>query len=502
MPEQRFAVERREMFGKAVSGTAGAGRLEVVDEHRNVERRMDVDQQGHVVVLRAVFEQLAAPRLQTIDKRLLGVFPQISMERRKVTFKLYPSAREAERLTQRVQLHCELYNAALQERIEAYRKAGKSISYYDQQNVLPEIKAARPELVELGSHALQQTLRRLDLAFQAFFRRVKAGQTPGFPRFKSSKRFSGFCYPDPAGWKLLQHGGRGATLRIGSGKDALMLRARGQHRFGGEAKPNDLTILRKNGEWFASVTLRVPQAACARERTDHQHRGVDFGLTDWATFDNGETIANPRWLRNELPRLADLQRQRARKKKGSMRCRRLTQKVSRLHERIANLRREFVHQSTAELVRTCAVIATEELHTKNMSRSARGTQEKPGRRVKQKAGLNREILSAGLGMAHQMLAYKAVEAGTRLHLSNTRQLKPSQRCAQCWAIVPKTLAQRVHVCSQCGHTAPRDQNSAQVVLIGAHTPGTGVAARPKPLARQRATSKSVTRETPATTQSV
>jgi putative transposase len=150
------------------------------------------------------------------------------------------------------------------------------------------------------------------------------------------------------------------------------------------------------------------------------------------------------------------------------------------------------------MAQSCAVIATEALPTQNMSRSAKGTLDKPGRRVKQKAGLNREILSAGLSMAHHMLAYKAVEAGTRVHVSNTRQLKPSQRCAACWEIVPKTLAQRVHVCTHCGHTAPRDQNSASVVLIDAHTPGTGVAARPKPLARQRAKSKSVTRETPAT----
>jgi putative transposase len=150
------------------------------------------------------------------------------------------------------------------------------------------------------------------------------------------------------------------------------------------------------------------------------------------------------------------------------------------------------------MVASCAVIATEELRTQNMSRSAAGTQDKPGRMVKQKAGLNREILSAGLSMAHHMLAYKAVEAGTRLHVSNTRQLKPSQRCAACWEIAPKTLAQRVHVCPHCGHTAQRDQNAASVVLIDAHTPGTGVAARPKPLARQRAKSKSMTRETPAT----
>ena len=420
------------------------------------------------------------------------------MERRKVTFKLYPNATQAERLMGWIRLHCELYNAALEERIDAYRKAGKSISYYDQQNVLPEIKAARPEFVELGSHALQQTLRKLDLAFQAFFRRVKAGQTPGFPRFKASKRFSGFGYPDPAGWKLVQNGKRGATIRLGSGKDAMSIRARGQHRFGDGAKPNDLTIARRNGEWFASVTLRVSEDSCARARTGDDHRGVDFGLNDWATFDNGETITNPRFTRNEMPRMADLQRQQARKKRGSVRYTRLGKQAAKLHERIGNLRREFLHTATSRLVASCAVIATEELKVNNMSRSAKGTQDKPGRRVKQKAGLNREILSAGLSMAHNMLAYKAVEAGTRLHVSNTRQLKPSQRCSRCWEIVPKRLAQRVHECPHCGLTMQRDQNSASVVLIDAHTPGTGVAARPKPLARQRAKSKPETRETPAT----
>ncbi|MFN7220534.1 MAG: RNA-guided endonuclease InsQ/TnpB family protein [Burkholderiales bacterium] len=427
------------------------------------------------------------------------VKPSLWNDAKSLDHKRYPSSAVAERLTAWTRLHCELYNAALQERIDAYRQAGKSISYYDQQNVLPEVKVARPEYVELGSHALQQTLRKLDLSFQALFRRVKAGQTPGFPRFKAAARFSGVAYPDPAGWKLLQHGKRGPTLRIGSGKQAMMIRLRGKHRFGDGAAPDDLTITRTNGEWFASVTLRVPETACARERTDHQHRGVDFGITEWASFDDGSTITNPRWVRNELPRLADLQRQRARKKHGSLSYKRLSQQTARFDERIGNLRRDFVHKQTTLLVKTCAVIATEELQPKNMSRSARGTMEKPGRLVQQKSGLNREILCVGLGMAHQMLAYKVVETGTRLHLSNTRQSKPSQRCAACWELTPKTLAQREHVCGHCGHTMPRDQNSALVVLIDAHTPGMGVAARPKSMAPKRAKSTSTTRETPATT---
>ncbi|PIP80597.1 MAG: transposase [Gammaproteobacteria bacterium CG22_combo_CG10-13_8_21_14_all_40_8] len=420
------------------------------------------------------------------------------MQRRKATFKLYPNASQQQTLEDWTRLHCELYNAALQERIEAYRKAGISISYYDQQNALPEVKEFRPEFAALGSHALQQTLRRLDLAMQAFFRRVKNGQKPGFPRFKSAARFSGFSYPDPAGWKLFQQGNRGATLRLGSGKKAMMIRARGKHRFV-EFRPNDVTILRKNGEWFASVTLRVPETACARQRTGDQQRGIDFGVSDWATFEDGRTVENPRFLRNELPKLAGLQRQRARKKKGSCRYRRLTKQIGRLHQRIGNLRKDFLHKETTQLAQSCALIATEELMPKNMSRSAKGTLEKSGKRIQQKAGLNREILSASFGMAHQMLSYKAEEAGTRLHLANTRQLKPSQRCCACWELTPKTLADRLHICQHCGHTMPRDQNSAAVVLIDAHTPGTGVAARSKPLARRRAKPRSKTRETPTTT---
>ena len=426
-----------------------------------------------------------------------------------MTFKLYPNASQLKRLDGWVRLHAELYNAALQERIEAYRKAGILISYYDQQNTLPTIKQFRPELVELGSHALQETLRRLDRAFQAFFRRVKDGQAPGFPRFKSSARFSGFSYPDPAGWRLAQHGARGATIRLGSGKDAMMIRARGKHRFGAFS-PNDLTLSRRRNhatgldQWYASITLRVPAPACARQRTGDDQVGLDLGVSHWANFDDGSQIDNPRWLREALPKLSDLQRQRARKKRRSHRYRQLTQQISRLHQRISDSRRDFLHKETSALVRRCALIATEELQPKNMSRSAKGTADKPGRRVRQKAGLNREILSAGFGMAHQMLQYKAAEAGTRLHLAKTCQLKPSQRCSGCWAIVPKALSERMHRCA-CGCVLSRDQNSARVVLLDAWTPqdspGTGETARLKPLTAQANKPKSLTRETPTTTAS-
>lgn len=432
------------------------------------------------------------------------------MQRRKVNLKLYPTPAQEHFLRESVALHCELYNAALEERIDCYRKTGRSIGYYEQQNALPQIKRDRPELAPLGSHALQATLKKLDRAFQSFFRRAKAGQAPGFPRFKAKSRFAGFTYPDPAGWKMQQAGKRGATLRIGE----HWIRARGQHRFDNFVY-NDLTISRRGETWWASVTLRVEETHCARERLSDDQLGIDFGVSAWATTSAGKEVPNPRHLREELQHLARLQRAKARKKRGSLRHKRLGRQIARLHEAIGNRRRDHAHKQTSALVARASVIATEELQIKNITRSARGSLEQPGRRVRQKAGLNREILSAGLATAHQMLTYKAAEAGTRLHLANTRQLKPSQRCSRCWSLQPMPLAQRTYRCA-CGHEMPRDQNSAVVVLLDAlecipgnaamsqaqfTRPGRGVAARSKPLPGQPGKPRSTTRETPTRTPS-
>lgn len=417
-------------------------------------------------------------------------------QRRKASFKLYPTPAQAAQLDAWRQLHCELYNGALQERIDAYRKTGRGPNWYDQKKAVPQIRRDRPEFVALGSQAMEQTLKRLELAFSAFFRRVKTGQAPGFPRFKSSARYPGFAYPGRAGWNLLEHGKRGATLRVGSGDLTIMIRARGGHRFDPSVVlPNDLTLTkRSDGSWHASVTLRVSSEACARKRRANEVVGVDLGVSTWATFDDGRAIENPRFLREAMPAIAQLQSERARKRKGSIRYRRLTKRIAKAHQDVANARRDFIHKQTTALVTSCSVIATEKLRVSNMTRSARGTVDKPGSRVRQKAGLNREILSASFSQTHLLLAYKANEAGCRLHLCDTSTLKPSQRCAKCWAVKPKTLAQRVHVCAQCGHVADRDRNAASVMLADALTPRTGVTARPKPLTTKVAKSKSKTRE--------
>ena len=274
--------------------------------------------------------------------------------RRKITLRCYVSKKEDMVLSGYLELHRQLSNAALQERIDAYQKAGKSISYNEQQNILPQLKKDMPELIPLGSQALQETLRRVDRSFQAFFRRCKAGQTPGFPRFKSFKRFDSFCYPSPAGWSFIPLPGYGKNerkgmLRVGD----LLIRVRSMYRFK-SFEPNDLTLKRVSpGHWEASITLRVSEEDCRRERVGSNLRGFDQGLTDRMTFDDGETIGNTRLLRNELDHLAELQRQRARCKKGSRRFKDLGAQIKNLHKTVANKRKDELHKMTADMVAHC-----------------------------------------------------------------------------------------------------------------------------------------------------
>ena len=413
---------------------------------------------------------------------------------RKLTLRCYVTRQQAAVLEEFREWHRQLYNAALQERIDAYQKQGLSIRYLDQQNVLPALKKDMPELVPLGSQALQETLRRLDRAFQAFFRRVAAGEAPGFPRFKAFNRFASFTYPSPAGWSyiplentpdkdgVVSAYARKGLLRVGD----LVLRVRGMSRFD-SFKPLTLTLKRvrqargaKPAVWEASITLEVTAADCARERTGHEIRGFDQGLTDRLVFDDGETVGNTRLLRNKLDDLGELQRQRARCRKYSRRYKRLGAQLANTHKRIANQRKDELHKLSSALVARCELLATEQMDIESLVEAPEPLAEFDAHGVKtggflpngaaNKARLNRENLSAGYGFLLQLFKYKAVEAGTRWHVAETKKLKPSQRCAQCGALAKKTLQERVHLCASCGFCTTRDRNSALVCLVDALWP--------------------------------
>ncbi|WP_081577053.1 RNA-guided endonuclease InsQ/TnpB family protein [Acidithiobacillus thiooxidans] len=393
------------------------------------------------------------------------------MLNRKVTYRLYPNVEQEARLQETLGLHQRLYNTALEERIRAYQETGKGLSFADQCKVLTQWRKAVPALAGLNAQSEQVTLKRLHLAFQHFFRRVKNDETPGFPRFKNIHRYPGWGYKTHGdGWKL--HPSQGASPGQPGAHGKIYLQGiglvpmRGKPRTAGD--PVTCEILHKAGKWYASVTLEMETVQ--RERGTEM-AAFDWGLTDFltiATPQGVETVANPRHLRNQLTELKHLGQEVARKirmaqklsgkQKGfpvSGNLRRAIQHLSRLHAKIARQRKDFMHQTSAWLVKRFGALATEALDVKNMIHKG-GAHKK---------GLNREIHAAAPAAFLKMTRTKAEEAGSWYEEAPTREIKPTQRCHGCWKLpnVKKTLSDRIHRCD-CGACCGRDENAAKVLL--------------------------------------
>lgn len=392
---------------------------------------------------------------------------------RRATYKLYPSASQAVEMERILVLHQRLYNGALEERIGAYRKAKKSISFAEQCKSVTQVRADLNEYGALNGHSLQVTLKRLDLAFKAFFRRCKAGVDPksvGFPRFKSRDRFPGWGYKEHGcGFRFdAGNGWRHGHLRL-SGIGTMQ--ARGVARTPGRVKTADI---RRNADgWYLSLVI-----ACEphRERASadaggDRECGLDWGVETFVTLAYGPG----EYIKFENDRLLDAQQdalnieQRALSKalrgKRSRRALKAKRAMAKRHQRIVNRRKDRNHQISAHLVRDHKLIVTEQLTVTNMTASARGTVETPGNRVAQKAGLNRAILDATPGGFLNMLTYKAEEAGTWVESLNTKKHKPSQTCPCCQRVRKKALSERHHRCD-CGFKATRDQ-AAALAMLGA-----------------------------------
>lgn len=356
-------------------------------------------------------------------------------------------------------LHQQLYNAALEERIGAYRK-GVSLSFVDQSRSLKVIKDECPEYSTLHFHTMSETLARLDKAYVSFFRRVKAGKTAGFPRFQSCDRFSGWSYKSHKnGFSVtLRDGGRHGRLRL-SGIGEMSMR--GSMLDVGEIRT--CNIVKRGDNWFASIVVRGEfKRECGTEAC-----GMDWGVTTFATIatSQGELIEieNPRHGKRTADKLAKSQRELARKKRGSNRRGKAKQKVRRLHEKLKMQRHDFLHQTSAKLVKRFCLIATEKLTVSNMVRSAAGTVNKPGKMVAQKAGLNREILDTAPKTFFDMLRYKAESAGGRLIEIDPRKHKPTQTCPVSGVVAKKALSQRMHTLPD-GSVIGRDHAAAMVIL--------------------------------------
>jgi putative transposase len=332
-------------------------------------------------------------------------------------------------------------------------------------------------------------LRRLDKAFKAFFARCAKGQTPGFPRYKSIARMPGIGFKSHGdGWRFapnLANDGRpddfgvirwdkhGALRLQGLGH----IKCRGQARAAGVIKSCEL--LYAHGEWEVSVTMECADVDVARVRTAHHAAAADWGVnsllkivrTD-GVHKNGtpntvtETIENPRWFKSAQDRLISLDRAVSSKKRGSNNWRKAGKSRGQFRSKLARKRHDHQHQITSDVSSWCAIFATEKLNIKNMTGSAAGTVDEPGKNVRQKAGLNREVLDTAPAGLLQKMNYKVIETGGLYLEAPTRQLKPSQTCPApgCGAQQKKLLQQRWHCCHICGHEEDRDEASARVVL--------------------------------------
>lgn len=383
------------------------------------------------------------------------------MERRKVTYKLYPTPAQAQRMQDLLRAHKDLWNAALQERIDAWKKAGVSIGYKQQCASLTQIRRELPEdWAQMNCSSQQITLRRLDKAFSAFFRRVKAGQTPGFPRFKSLRRMPGFGYKSHGdGWRFtFGDNGRHGTLRLqGIGH----IKARGRARTAGVVKSCELMHL--GGVWHLSLTVECEPVRTGGGKAVAADWGVEHLLSLVKSDGSTEHIENPRWFRGARDRIVALDQAVSRKRRGSKSRRRAVVQSARFKTRMARRRLDHHHKLSARIAAEVAVFATEELRVANMTASAAGTLDAPGHQVAQKSGLNREILDTAPSLLMQLIAYKVTETGGQFEKAPTRQLKPSQRCPACWSLRKKTLNDRWHACA-CGHEEHRDMAAARVVL--------------------------------------
>lgn len=362
---------------------------------------------------------------------------------RRTTFRLYPNSVQERQLYEWRRLHKDLYNAAISNRKTQHERFGRSIDYFEQQNCLPAFKQVWPEYKVLGSHALQATLKRVDMAYQRFFARIG-----GYPKFKSIRHYSGWTYPDRAGW---------AAHTIGS-NGYLELSNLGQIQMRGKAKvwgtPTTCTIVHRHGKWYASITINCEPVS---RELGTGSIGIDFGTKTAAAVSDGENgyfIENPRWYQQSLPKIKrasiDKRRKRApnRKKKikASSRWKRASGKVAKLQRKAANQRQNWVHHKAIQIMSGNSLIASEKLEVKNMTRKAK----KASKRKRQKAGLNRSILDVGWGMLTQAIKYKLEEGNGVFVEVPTKKVKPSQTCPKCLHQQKKDLSERIHSCKECG----------------------------------------------------
>jgi len=352
-------------------------------------------------------------------------------------YRIYPTRKQTATFEQTLDGCRWLYNHLLEQRKTLWESKKKSISCFDQCNTFKQLKQENPFLTEIHSQVLQNVATRIDLAFQAFFRRIKSGNKPGYPRFRGKFRYDSFTYPQ-FGFKIF--------------KNVVQLSKIGSVKVNFHRPMEDIvktcTVRRTpTGKWFVSFSCEVNHKTI--EKPINPAIGIDVGLEKFATLSNNEQVENPRFFRKEEKSLAKAQRKLSTQEKGSKERTKARKIVAHIHERITNRRHNFAHQESRKLVNRFNTICVEDLSINDMKKDNFHC-------------MNKSIGDAAWRMFLECLKYKAEYAGSRCIQVNPAYT--SQNCSQCGNRHKLNLSDRVYHCPHCGFSLNRDHNASLNIL--------------------------------------
>ena len=347
-----------------------------------------------------------------------------------------------------------VFNKGLELQKERYTQGEKKLGYAALCKVLTEWRDSTetPWLKDAPTHPLQQTLKDLDRAYTNFF-----AKRADFPRFKRKGQGDSFRYPDPKQFKLDLGNSRVFLPKLG------WIRYRSSREVLGT--PKNFTVSQANGRWFFSVQTEREVEAAVPVATSAV--GVDMGIARFATLSDGSYLEPLNGFKRHEAALRRAQQAMGRKQKFSSNWEKAKARVARLHSRIANARRDYLHKATTTISQNHSMVCIEDLQVGNMSRGSAGSREAPGRSVKAKSGFNKAILDQGWFEFRRQMAYKVAWRGGYLVAVPS---KNTSRTCPCCAHVDagNRLSQAVFACVACGHEANADVVGAINVLRAGH----------------------------------
>ncbi|EBS1478548.1 transposase [Salmonella enterica subsp. enterica serovar Saintpaul] len=347
-----------------------------------------------------------------------------------------------------------VYNKALALQKERHEQGERKLGYAGLCKMLTDWRnsAETAWLADAPVHPLQQTLRDLERAYSNFF-----AKRANFPRFRKKGLSDSFRYPDPKQIKLDQGNGRIFLPKLG------WIRYRNSRQVTGVVK--NVTVSQSCGKWY--ISIQTESEVSTPVHPSASMAGLDAGVAKLATLSDGTVFEPVNSFQKNQKKLARLQRQLSRRVKFSNNWQKQKRRIQRLHSRIANIRRDYLHKVTTTISKNHAMIVIEDLKVSNMSRSAAGTISQPGRNVRAKSGLNRSILDQGWYEMRRQLEYKQLWLGGQVLA--VPPAYTSQRCACCGHTAKENrLSQSKFVCQACGYTANADVNGARNILAAGH----------------------------------